>query len=503
MQRQAENSVQPGRWSITAAVLVWTWLIGAGLLQTLQENREHAIELARAEARSTLCRALQLRRWVGSHGGVYVPVDDETEPRPGLSQALEREGRTPSGRLLTRIDPWDVLRQLGDADDASGLPRLRLTIWRPRSAEDTSEAWEIEALRAFEQGAPEAGEIVWLGGVPHLRVMHPLFVEPGCAADDGDRGYREGDLCGGISVAMSLQPYGLASAIRMRRHAVTYAGVWLLGLLGIAYGTRQIRTRSQERLQAEEEIRRLNVCLEERVRERTARWEAANKELEAFTYSVSHDLRAPLRAINGYARILAEGCGPRLDAEGLRILGVVRSEAERMGHLIDELLNFSRLGRGGLRPVPIDMTALVREVWAQCGPSFAHRQVDLELAPLPPAVADLSLLRQVWTNLIDNALKFTRRRERARIEIGGWTREGENVYFVKDNGAGFDMNYADKLFRFFQRLHGLEEFEGNGVGLALVQRIIRLHSGRVWAESDVDRGAVFRFALPQAKEGGA
>lgn len=174
-----------------------------------------------------------------------------------------------------------------------------------------------------------------------------------------------------------------------------------------------------------------------------------------------------------------------------------------MGRLIDELLNFSRLGRGGLHPVPIDMTALVREVWAQCGPSFAHRQVDLELAPLPPAVADLSLLRQVWTNLIDNALKFTRRRERARIEIGGWTGEGESVYFVKDNGAGFDMNYADKLFRFFQRLHGLGEFEGNGVGLALVQRIIRLHSGRVWAESDVDRGAVFLFALPQAKEGGA
>lgn len=1062
MQRQTESMAQPGRWSIAAAVVVWTLLIGGGLFQILQEDREHAVELARAEARSALGRALQFRRWVGSHGGIYVPAGNTAERRSG-SQPVEREGQTPPGKTLSLIDSWDLLQELGEAADASELPRLKLTIWRPRPVEDKSQAWEIEALRACEQGAPEVGEIVLLGDVPHVRLLHPLFVEPGCGASDGGEDRREGDLCGGISVAIPLQPYGMVSALQMRRHLLTYTCVWLVGLLGVAYGARQIRTRFEERLQAEErlqkweallavaveqspsgiliadapdvkiqyanqaalairghseqpldgisverhspvwqtflpdgvtpypseqlplsravlegvvsdhveavirrsdgeerwvtanagpvrnksgeivagivvfhdvterkraeeavrldearweailqlsqmaeasladivefameeavrltqsrigyvafasedesvltmyawseeamrqcdveelprvypvaatglwgeavrqrrpiitndyaasnpwkrgmpaghvplsrhmnapifdggrivivagvgnkqtdydesdlrqltllmtglwriverkkadaalresqqrfqqyldvagvilvaldlegrvtlinrkgcevlgyteaellgrtwfdiclpaavradvarlfqemtsdttgfaeyyenpvlaktgeerivawhnklirndrqqitgilssgediterkhaeealrrsellnrrlvehlpqsvfvkdrnssftfcnanfsrplgltpeqmvglddfafypqelaekyrlddrrvmetgtmtdieevnrlgdaerwvhvvkvpyhaergevigvmgifediterkqaedEVRRLNLTLEERVRERTARWETANKDLEAFTYSVSHDLRAPLRAINGYARMLTEGYGRHLDAEGLRILGVVCSEAERMGRLIDELLNFSRLGRSGLRPVPIDMTALVREVCTQCGPSFAHRQVDLELAPLPAAVADLSLLRQVWTNLIDNALKFTRHRERARIEIGGWTRDGEHVYFVKDNGAGFDMKYADKLFRFFQRLHGLNEFEGHGVGLALVQRIIRLHNGRVWAEAEVDRGAFFRFALPQINEGG-
>lgn len=1315
MQRQTENVLQPGRWPITAAVLVWTLFIGVGFLWILQEDRQHVTELARAEARGVLRRTLELRRWVDSQGGIYVPVGDGTPPRPVVSRVPERAVPVPSERRLALLQSWDLLRRLSEAADAPDAPRLKLAIRRPESAEEKAEAWELEALRALEQGSPEVGEIVDLQGVPHLRLMHPLFVEPGCGVADEGRGFREGDLCGGMSVALPLRPQQTASAARMRGHALTYVSVWLVGLLGIAYGARQIRTRFQERRQAEErlekweallavaveqspsgiliadapdvqiqyanraalairghskqllegipvkahsaawqtflpdgvtpfpseqlplsravlegvvsdqveavirredgegrwvtanagpvrnksgeivagivvfhdvterkraeeavrldearleallqlnqmseasfadivefameeavrltqseigyvafasedesvltmyawsktamrqcaveemprvyrvattglwgeavrqrrpvitndyaapnpwkrgtpsghvplrrhmntpifagerivivagvgnkqtdydqadvrqltllmtglwriverkraeaalresrqqfqelvetlsdciwevdalgrftyvsprvkdllgygpeellgktalefmppdeavrlaemltkrptelgpwtaiehvlrgkdgrtvtfetsgapffdlqgalrgfrgihrdvserrraerrlqasefrlrqteqiarvggclanpesdrlecteglkrlaevpldyeprlaeglsfiapeyraelmrllretfatgkpntyecelvtsrgrrlwtevhgvlsvgegesrsvaatfrditvrkrmeqairderdraqqyldvaavifvaldaegrvtlinrkgcevlgyaeaellgrswfgcclpvavreeterlfrelisgapgageyhenavltkageerivawrnkliwddrqriigslssgediterkhaeealrrsellnrrlvehlpqsvfvkdrnsafvfcnanfsqplgltpeqmtglddfafypqelaekyraddrrvmetgktsdfeelnrvgdrerwvhvvkvpyrdergevigvmgifediterkqaegEIRRLNLSLEERVRERTARWEAANKDLEAFSYSVSHDLRAPLRAINGYARMLAEGFSRQLDVEGLRILGVVSSEAERMGRLIDELLNFSRLGRGGIHPVLVDMTALVREVCAQCGPSLAHRQVDLEVAPLPPAVADLSLVRQVWTNLIDNALKFTRRQDRARIEIGGWAGERENVYFVKDNGAGFDMKYADKLFRFFQRLHGQHEFEGNGVGLALVQRIIQLHNGRVWVEAGVDRGAMFHFALPLAGEG--
>jgi PAS domain S-box-containing protein len=224
--------------------------------------------------------------------------------------------------------------------------------------------------------------------------------------------------------------------------------------------------------------------------------EAANKELEAFSYSVSHDLRSPLRAINGFARMLTEDHGDKLDAEGRRLLEVVRSEALRMGQLIDELLQFSRLGPKALQKSAIDMTPLAREVYNELRTRSPERTVDFRLDSLPLAAADPALLRQVWINLLDNALKFSRHRERAEIVVTGSIQAGEATYSVRDNGAGFDMRYSEKLFGVFQRLHGLEEFEGTGVGLALVQRIVHRHGGRVWAEGAPDRGATFSFSLP-------
>lgn len=240
--------------------------------------------------------------------------------------------------------------------------------------------------------------------------------------------------------------------------------------------------------------------LEQRIRERTAELQAANKELEAFSYSVSHDLRAPLRAVDGYARILEEDYQDRLDGEGRRLLDVVRGEAKRMGQLIDDLLAFSRLGRQAMHRAPTDMTAMAREVFDALMREHLDRAVDFRLDGIESAEADEALMRHVWANLLDNAFKYTRGREPARIEVGGRIEGNESVYWIKDNGAGFDMKYADKLFRVFQRLHTQDEFEGTGVGLALVQRIIHRHGGRVWAEGEADRGATFCFALPRRKE---
>lgn len=252
-----------------------------------------------------------------------------------------------------------------------------------------------------------------------------------------------------------------------------------------------------ERNRAESETRRLNVELEKRVAARTAQLEASNRELEAFTYTVSHDLRAPVRAMYGFAEMLIEDHGEQLEEEGRRKLGVVMRNADKMGHLIDALLSLSRINRKELVNVAIDMNDLAREVWREVIQEESRHNVRFELGPIPNCIGDRTLLRLVFHNLLSNALKYSRGREEALVEIGAQTLNEETIYYVEDNGTGFDMRYVDNLFKVFQRLHKESKFEGTGVGLASVKRIIERHGGRVWAEGKVGEGASFYFALPR------
>ncbi|HLB17483.1 MAG TPA: GAF domain-containing protein [Burkholderiales bacterium] len=250
-------------------------------------------------------------------------------------------------------------------------------------------------------------------------------------------------------------------------------------------------------------VKRQAAELELRVCERTAQLEAANQELESFSYSVSHDLRAPLRAIDGFSHMLEEDYGGRLDAEARRLLGVVRSGTLRMARLIDDLLELSRTGRTPLARRNVDMSALANEAAKEIVQTVEGAPPEIATAALPPAWGDAALLRQVWLNLIGNAVKYSGRRAEPRVEISGWQDGPKAVYCVADNGAGFDMRYRDKLFGVFQRLHRQEEFGGTGIGLAIVHRILMRHGGAVWAEGKVDEGASFFFSLPWNGEPGS
>ena len=269
------------------------------------------------------------------------------------------------------------------------------------------------------------------------------------------------------------------------------------GLLGIFWDI-------TERKLAEAELARYRQHLEELVSQRTAELEktnqslaAVNSELETFAYSVSHDLRTPLRAVDGFSRLLLEEYAGRLDAEGQRIVHVVRDSTRKMAQMIDDILSFSRVGRQELALSPVDMQQLARAALQELAPALAGRDLRVEFQPLPAAHGDPQMIQRLWSNLLDNAIKFTRERAGGVIEVGARSSGDETVYYVRDNGVGFDMQYGGKLFGVFQRLHAQEEFPGTGIGLAIVKRIVTRHGGRAWAEGQVNQGATFYFTLQE------
>ena len=435
----------------------------------------------------------------GSGGGVRLDVVAPVRPLRG-AQSRGAAGDRAMAALVLQMDPAAILFPL-------------IQSWP--TASETAECLLVRR---------DGGEVLFLNELRHQpgaaftlrRSASDLRLLAALAAS-GESGVAEGSDYRGVPVVAAFRPvpdtpWFMVAKVdqteiyaRLSRQALVAGSILgallLIALLSVGTIQRQraialMRYRITERARAEDEIRRVNASLADRVTERTAALEAANRELEAFTYSVSHDLRAPLRAIEGFSRILEDEQQARLDEEGRRLLGVVRSNVARMGQLVDDLLAFSRVGRQPLRRARIDMSAVVAAVIDELGPNAARAGLTLTIGPLCPAPGDPALLRQVWHNLLSNAVKFTSATPAAVVELGCSRAAGGCEYWIRDNGAGFDMRYAGKLFKVFERLHGPAEFEGTGVGLAIVDRIVSRHGGRVSGEGRPGEGATFRFWLP-------
>jgi PAS domain S-box-containing protein len=393
----------------------------------------------------------------------------------------------------------------------TGLPLQRLAVtWRDMTSQKVFERALCDSEEMFRRLVESTGVVPWeadlrtqrftyvgpqavrLFGYPQAewyqdgfwpRILHP---------DDRDQ-----TLDSWLSLPHSRSEYELEYRVLTRTGEV----VWVHDLVSAVLDPQgQIMLRGflvdvTDRRKAEEEVRRLNNELERRVAERTRQLAAANRELEAFCYSVSHDLRAPLRAIDGFSKALMEDYLDRLDADGQDMLRRVRSASQRMGELIDDLLTLSRVARTTMHTARVDLSEMARAVTVALHNQTPGRRVEWHIEPDLFAVGDPALLRVVLDNLLGNAFKYTSRHLEARICFGRRIEEGEPVFFIGDDGAGFDPAYAGKLFQPFQRLHRPDEFEGHGVGLATVQRIIHRHGGRVWATGAVERGATFYFTL--------
>lgn len=477
--------------------LAWSAIIVFSLTVSDAEHRENATASAAIEARTHLGLNLEYRAMIANLGGVYASVD-KIAPNPFL-HVPKRDVTTRQGDRLTLLNPAYMTKLIFERiRNSSSQPVInRITSLKPYNPANAPDEWETNVLKSFEKGAAEAQEITAIHGQPYLRLMRPFWTEKSCLLCHAAQGYTEGSIRGGISIAVPLAPYYEIRRNARKNSLVTHGLIWLIGCAGLLVFTRFKQQQERKIKASEGEVRTLNAELEKRVALRTAQLEASNRELESFSYSVSHDLRAPLRSIDGFSRILLEDYEHTLDAEGKDSLQRIRGACSRMGLLIDDLLNLSRMARFTMLHEEVDLSALVRQLAGDLARTQPERGAEFIIAEGLVCRGDERLLKIMLQNLLGNAWKYTAKQARPVIEFGLARKDGEHAYFVRDNGVGFDMAYAGKLFKPFQRLHDADDFPGTGIGLALVQRIVERHGGRAWAEGAIGKGACFYFTLKE------
>jgi signal transduction histidine kinase len=468
----------------------WSTLVAASFAWYFWQESKSLAVTATKEARAILDRDNAYRHWLVEQGGVYVKPSEKLPGDPYLKHP-QRDVVTTAGMRLTLLNPAFVLREVQTRQLDAMRGRSRVVSVTPLNPQNAADDWERRGLDSLA-GGNDRFEIVDAPEGAQMRAMRPFFASPPCLACHPD--FADGQLAGAITTSVPLAPYHEINNTELRVAALSHGAIWFAGLAGIGLAHRRRRQHAGQQRTWTRSLESMNVELERRVTARTEELTRALHELEAFSYSVSHDLRAPLRALNGYAHLLKESQGDKLDAEQRRMFERIARNAEKMGELIDDILEYSRTGREPLKRAAVDLDVLARDIVRE--QAEHHPAARIDIVPLPPVVGDAIMLRQVFANLVANALKFSAQRAKPVVEIGASVENGMAHCFIRDNGAGFDMAHAGKLFNLFQRVHHESEFPGTGVGLAIVKRIIERHGGRVWAEAAPDAGATFHFTLP-------
>ncbi|WP_298267255.1 ATP-binding protein [Geobacter sp.] len=489
--------------SLSYAILILLLVVTAiSLWLNLRHASHHHEELAAQMGRTLLRSIIATRQWNAEHGGFYLPVSDVIRPNPYLRDP-HRDIVTTEGMRLTKINPAYMTRLLADELHKGQDVLIHITSLEPVNPGNRPDRWEERALTRFSGGEAEVWSIEPGKEGGCFRLMTPLRSDAACFhCHNMTETRRPGMVLGGISVSFPYAPFGRAYAVQRTQIIVIHSLFFLLAMAILVVFSRvngDLKREIADRSRAEERARAANVDLERRVAKRTAALEAANRELEAFNYSVSHDLRSPLTSIDGFGRILLEDYGERLDGKGKEHLERIIAAGRQMNLLIEALLSLARLGREEIRRETVDLSVLFATVADELRFRFPERRVELSIGDLMVVRGDRRLLRAVAENLLGNAWKYTGKREDAVIEVGKREMEGETVYFVRDNGAGFDLARAHRLFSPFERLHRRDEFEGSGIGLATVRRIIERHGGEIWVEAEEGKGATFFFTLGEGE----
>ena len=476
-------------WGLAAG---WTFVVAVLIVFSVRHEWQRAAETALTQARGNFQRDVIYRHWNAKYGPIYVRTDKGITPNPYLAGSPGRDVTTTTGEELTQVNPAYMTRLVFELAGSEYGVKGHITSLRPVRPKNSPDAWEATALREFEKGVQETSMVEQLEGAPYLRMMRPLVTEQACLQCHGKQGYKINDIRGGISVAVPMEPlYGIARK-NILVNSLNSAFLWLIGLCGIMFGAVQLNRTIAQRDKAEQEV----VVLNRNLMRRKEELKAANRELEAFSFTVSHDLRSPLATVGGFSALIQELPPEKHLEKCAKYSGIISQEILRMEKLIEALIDFARLSRTAVRWESVDLSRMAAEIANELKRSAPERSVTFTIEESAKAQGDPALLRVVMQNLLGNAWKYTGKQKDAKIVFGVSKQEGEEVFFVRDNGAGFSAEPADRIFEAFQRLHSDKEFQGTGIGLATVKRIITSHEGRVWAEAAVGKGATFYFTLP-------
>ena len=475
-------------WSLAVG---WTLVIATMLAINCRHENWQAMETARTQARSNYQRDVIYRHWFAGSGPVYVPVTKNIQPNPHLADLPERDVVTTNGKKLTLINPSYMSRLVFDMAAQSYGVKGHITSLRPIRHENLPDAWEAATLKAFSLGSREVSSVENMAGASYLRLMKPLEMEEACLKCHARQGYHVGEIRGGLSVAVPMEPLWEIARHNYFLNSASFIVLWGIGLAGIFVGAAYLRQTIRKRDEAERGI----IALNQQFLHRTDELETANRELDAFCSTVAHDLRAPLTVIGGFCQLIRETPADKHIDTCDYYTGVILDSTHEMENLITTLLKFARITRDELSRTAVDLSEIANEIATELRLQEMERMATLTIAADLTVNGDEALLRVVMRNLLDNAWKYTGKCAETRIEVGVMERGDKQVYFVRDNGIGFDSSQSDRMFEAFHRLANSSGFEGTGIGLATVKRIITRHGGRISCEGEVGKGATFYFSL--------